>query len=364
MARVTGEQRLALYERRFRRAGLPLLIEDFSASTNVFNRAAPLLALVFLAEMLGAIKLDWSLVANIAAAVGGLVILLVAAGVVNRSRGRPLLAVPEEVGWVELAAFVFLPALLPLVFGGQWRSAVVTAAANTLLLALIYAVVGYGLLSILRWAFARLLTQLASSLALLTRAIPLLMIFSVVLFLTTEMWDVFSDAPAVSLAMLAALFVVLGTSFLIARLPHEVQSLEREAGGEGPGLDRRQRLNVGLVLFVSQALQVLLVSFAVGVFFVAFGVLVVDADVLRSWIGSEGHVLVTLDVLGHDGILTEELLRVSGAIAAFTGLYFAISMLTDDVYRREFLDELTGEMRDTFRARAEYLRLRGEVAPT
>ncbi len=43
--------------------------------------------------------------------------------------------------------------------------------------------------------------------------------------------------------------------------------------------------------------------------------------------------------------------------AAFTGLYFAISMLTDDVYRREFLDELTSEMRESFRQRAEYLRL-------
>jgi hypothetical protein len=40
------------------------------------------------------------------------------------------------------------------------------------LLALIYAVVGYGLLSIVRWAMARLLSQLASSLTLLTRAIP------------------------------------------------------------------------------------------------------------------------------------------------------------------------------------------------
>jgi hypothetical protein len=361
---VTGDDRLAGYERRFRRAGLPLLIEDYSASTDVFNRAAPLIALVFLAEMLGAVNLGWSVVANIAAALGGLAILLVAAGVVNRSRGRPPLAVPEEVGRVELWAFVLLPALLPLVFGGQWRSAVFTAAGNIALLALIYAVVGYGLLSILRWALARLLSQLASSLTLLTRAIPLLMIFSVVLFLTTEMWQVFSEVPAVSLGMLAALFVILGTSFLVARLPGEVRSLEREAGGEGPGLQRRQLLNVGLVMFVSQALQVLLVSLAVGAFFVAIGLLLVDAEVLRSWIGSGGDVLVTFHFLGHDRILTEELLRVSGAIAAFTGLYFAISMLTDEVYRREFLDELTREMRDTFRARAEYLRLRGEAVPT
>jgi hypothetical protein len=355
---VADEMRLADYERRFRRAGLPLLTEDFSASTNVFNRAAPLLALVFLGEMLGAVKLDWSLLANIAAAVGGLAILLVAAGAVNRLRGRPLLAVPEDVGRVELSAFVLLPALLPLVFGGQWRSAAVTAASNIALLGLIYAVFGYGLPSILRWVLTRLLSQLASSLTLLTRAIPLLMIFSVVLFLTTEMWQVFSDVPATFLAILAALFVALGTSFLVARLPREVRSLEGEAGGEGPELDRRQRLNVGLVLFVSQALQVLLVSLAVGAFFVALGVLVVDAEVLRSWIGSGGHVLITVHFLGHDGIVTEELLRVSGAIAAFTGLYFAISMLTDDIYRREFLDEITGEMQATFRARTEYLRLR------
>src|SRR3954454_8615557 len=67
---------LATYERRFRRAGLPLFIEDYSAAGDVFTRAAPLLTLVFIAEMLGAISLDWSLAANIAAAVGGLAILL------------------------------------------------------------------------------------------------------------------------------------------------------------------------------------------------------------------------------------------------------------------------------------------------
>jgi hypothetical protein len=355
---VTGTERLGDYERRFRRAGLPLLIEDYSASTDVFNRAAPLLVLVFLGEMFGAISLDWSLVANIAAALGGLAILVAGFAVGNRVRGRPLLAVPEDVGRVELGAFVILPALLPLVFGGQWRSALVTAAANLALLAVIYGVVGYGMVSIVRWAFERLISQLASSLALFTRAIPLLMIFSVVLFLTTEMWEVFSEAQVASLVILALLFIALGTSFLVARLPREVRSLERDAGGESAELDRRQRLNVGLVLFVSQALQVLLVSLAVGAFFVVLGTLLIDAGVLESWIGTDGHVLVTIHFLGIDGIVTEELLRVSGAIAAFTGLYFTISMLTDDVYRREFLDELTGEMRETFRARTEYLRLR------
>ena len=319
----------------------------------------PLLGLVFIAELLGAIDLDWSVAANLGAVFGGLAILLLGIAGVNRLRGRPFRSIPRTVGRAELAGFVLLPALLPLVFGGQWRSAIVTAAANLLLLGLILAVVGFGLVSILRWALSRLLRQLASSLALLMKAVPLLMIFAVVLFLTTEVWQVFSEADGLSLAILGGLFVALGTVFLVARLPGEVRSLEREAGEAGPPLRRRQRVNVGLVLFVSQALQVLFVSLSVGVFFVAFGVLAIDADILREWIGSGGDVIASFEIGGREAILTSELLRVSGAIAAFTGLYFAISMLTDELYRREFLDELTGEMRASFRDRADYLRLRG-----
>jgi hypothetical protein len=346
------------FEARFRRAGLPLFIEDYSPARDIFTRAVPLLGLVFVAELLGAIDLDWSFAANLAAILGGVAILLAGIGAVNRLRGRPFRSLPRTVDWPELTAFVLLPALLPLVFGGQWRSAAVTAAANLALLALILGVVGFGLVSIVRWALSRLLRQLARSLALLMKAVPLLMIFAVVLFLTVEVWQVFSEADGLSLAILAGLFVALGTVFLVARLPGEVRSLEREAGDSGPSLRTRQRVNVGLVLFVSQALQVLVVSLSVGAFFVAFGLLAVDAEILRSWIGTEGDVLASFRLGDREAILTEELLRVSAAIAAFSGLYFAISMLTDEVYRREFLDELTAEMRASFRARAEYLRLR------
>ena len=78
---------LADYERRFRRAGLPLFIEDYSAREDVWTRAAPLLALVLIGELLGAIQLDWSLGANVAAGVGGLAILVGAFGLLNLLRG-------------------------------------------------------------------------------------------------------------------------------------------------------------------------------------------------------------------------------------------------------------------------------------
>ena len=351
------------YERRFRAAGLPLLTEDYSAREDVFTRAVPLLALVFIAELLGAIQLDWPLWANVTAVLGALAIVLGALALLNRMRGRPPLSRPDRIGRLELGLFVVVPALLPLIFGFQPVSAAVTAAGNSALLLLVYAVVGYGMLSILRWAARHLVGQLAASVALLSRALPLLLVFSLITFLTVEMWQVFGKVSRGALGAIGVLFVVLGGLFIAARLPREVRQLERDAGVGGPALSRRQRLNVGLVLFISQALQVLVVSLAVAAFFVAFGLIAVRPEIQDEWIGSPANALLDFDAFGERMSLSEELLRVAGGIAAFSGLYYAIAVLTDPTYREEFLDEVTGSMRQTFRERAEYLRLRAGRAP-
>ena len=355
----SDDKRLEAFERKFRRAGLPLFIEDFSAATDVFNRALPLLILVFLGEVLGAVQLDWSLLANVASVIGGLVILLLAIGAINRLQGRGFTVLIADVGRPELTVFVIVPALLPLIFGGQWESALVTVLGNVALLLLIYAVIAYGLFSILRWVGARLAQQILVSFTLLTRAIPLLLIIVLIVFVNQEMWQVAASVSVAGLIMLGALFVFLGTGFLFVRLPREVRILETEVGDEQWPLNRRQRRNVSIVLFVSELVQVLTVSILLGGFFIVFGALSVTAEVREIWIGSVGNVLLTFDLFGQQIDITEELLRVAGALAAFSGLYFAIAMLTDATFREEFLDELTEEMKDSFRARREYLALRG-----
>lgn len=357
MTEAERDARIDACRTRFKEAGLPLLDEEFSASTNVFNRAAPLLALVFFGEMLGAIQLDWSLWANVAAALGGLAILLGAWMLLNHLRGRPFSAIPQDVGKVELAAFVLLPALLPLIFGGQGRSALGTAAANAALLVLIYAVLGYGLISIVSWVFGRLMRQLQASLTLLARAVPLLMIFALLTFMSTEMWQVFSLISDGDLVAIALLFVSLGVGFLFARLPREVRSLEAEVGSDVHPLRTRQRRNVGLILFTSQALQVLIVSLMVAAFFVVFGAIAINHEVREAWIGEGGDVLLDIPILGEHFQITTELLKVASGLAAFTGLYFAIAMLTDSTYREEFLEEVTAELRSVFVVREEYLEL-------
>lgn len=349
------DDELAACERGLRRAGLPLLIEDYSAYEDVFTRAAWLLGLVFVAQAFGAIDLTWPWWANVLAVLGGIGILLGALAVVNTRAGRPALGLPARIGPTELALFVLVPALLPLLFGGQWRSAAATAAGNLLLLAVIWAVVGYGVLWIVVWSVRRLLGQLATSFALLARAVPLLLVFSIVLFINAEMWQVFSALSDLEVAEVAALFVAVGLLFVVARVPREVQEIEAQVGEGTPPLRRRQLVNVGLVLVVAQGLQVLTVAVVLGAFFVAFGALAIGPEVVESWIGT------TPDAIAGT-VVTTELLRVSGALAAFSGLYYAIAVLTDGTYREEFLEEVTGSMQDTFRLRARYLALRADAA--
>ena len=357
--------RLEAYERRFRRAGLPLLTEDYSVATDVFNRAFPLLALVFVAELLGALNLDWSPVANVAAVAGAVGFAVGGVALVNRLRGRRMLAVPEDLGPFELAGFVLIPALLPLIFNGQATSAVVTLLGNLALLALVALSFGFGIGSIVLWALRRMAGQLALSLTLLARAIPLLLLFAIVLFINTEMWQVFGHMRDGTLVAVALLIALVATTFLGARIPREVELLEasvRDDGRHSPPLRRAQRANVGLVLLISHGLQALVVTLAVTAFFVAFGMLVIDREVQEAWTADGGERLLSTTVLGVPLRLTVELVRVAAAIGLVSGLYYAISVLMDGGYREEFLGELTEDMRQTFADRADYLALRGEAS--
>ena len=87
---------------------------------------------------------------------------------------------------------------------------------------------------------------------------------------------------------------------------------------------------------------------------VAFGLLATPASLLATWVGQPPDEVLTIGGVQ----LYAELLRVSAAIAAFSGLYYAIAVLTDATYREEFLSDLEVSMRETFVARAEYLALR------
>ena len=261
--------------------------------------------------------------------------------VINVAQGRPARAIPHRLGKTELAAFVILPALLPLIFGGQLGSAATTVAANLLILALIYAIFVFGLLAIVRWVFARLAGQLRSSLGLLAKAVPLLAIFALLSFASQEMWQIFATLSDFAYVCTIGLFVVLGT-----RLPRRPRSARGAAArARGVPTDRRSPAPSGSTSAwcCSSARRCRCCSSASSSApsSSSSGCSRSTRTARESWIGTAGNVLLTVSLGGDEFELTEELLRVAGGLAAFSGFYFAVAMLTDSTYREEFLEELT-----------------------
>jgi hypothetical protein len=374
-------------ERWFVERGTPHLIEQYSASEDVLTRALPTLSLVFLLEFGSALNSHWRWWENVLAAIGGLALLLAIYGAVNRLRGLPALHRPQRVGKTELATFVLVPALVAAAFA-QPRQAVGVAVTNLLLLGLVYVVLSYGLVPLTRWAAARVFQQIGEVGGLLSRALPLLLVFVVFLFLTPEVWEVAGAMEWPVLVANLGLFVLLGVVFLLARLPTEtaklgdfesIESLQELCDGtpaaalaarmdavpEAHPLRLRQRGNLYLVVFVSQTIQIVLVTLTLTGFFVAFGLLAVRPEIQARWADAPNAVepIVDFDLLGSPAMLTPALLRVAVFLGVFSGFYVAVYAVTDDTYREQFFDRVATELRQTFAVRAAYLQAIGRVLP-
>jgi len=377
---VTDEAVVRETERWFLKRGLPHFTADYNAAQDIWTRALPALILLFLVEVAVnapsrefPIWLDVVVVAAAFAALGAVWAL------VNRARRRAAFARPDDVGVWEVAFFVVVPALVPLAVGGQEGAAAVTAAINVFVLGGIYLSTSYGLVPMTRWALGKLVRQAGTVLNLLVRALPLLLLFITFLFINTEVWQVASGLTWQALLVVVALFVLVGTGFAVIRLPRQIGELasfeswdhaEQRLHGtplehvldevgeppEGtPALSSRQWGNVGLVVLVSEGIQIVLVAVLVFAFFVVFGTFAIERAVIESWIGQDPDRLATLDMWGQELVLTRELLHVAAFLAAFAGLYFTVVLLTDTTYREEFLEEVVDEVRESFAARAVYL---------
>ena len=118
-------------------------------------------------------------------------------------------------------------------------------------------------------------------------------------------------------------------------------------------------MNVSLLLFVAQGIQILLVSLVVTGFYVIFGLLTVREATLRQWTTSftpEHDWAWELSAFGTELLFSRQLLLVAGFIGMMSGLNFAVQIVTDQTYRAEFADDMTAEVRDALAVRAVYYR--------
>jgi hypothetical protein len=205
----------------------------------------------------------------------------------------------------------------------------------------------------------------------------MLLLFITFLFINTEVWQVSSALSRPVLWLSVAFFGALAVVFLVVRLPEEVAAVNDDLDPDvvrravrgtplephlddlddvhAEPLDRRQRTNLLLVLLVTQASQVLLLSLSVWVFFLVFGRVAIDESVITTWVGHGApHYPLLLGRLG----VSRELLQVSIFLSAFSGLYFTVYAVTDSTYRDQFFHEITHELERAVGVRAAYLALR------
>jgi hypothetical protein len=382
-------QELEPVERWFVSRGVPHFIEDYDASTDIWTRAAPLLLIAYVAGGFNALDLaNWSWQRNVLVALGVVAMLVATFCIANWLRDRPLFSRPAEIGNVELALVVLGPALPPLVLG-QVGDAIQSVLEGIAVLGLIYLGTSYGLVPLLHWAGFRTLAQLPLLAGLVLRVLPLVLLFTAFVFISTEAWQVAGTLTGLPYVAVLVMFFLLGALFVLSRLPREMRGLATfdswaevrtalgdcpieptavPAEGEPPAaaLGRRQQFNVALVQLFPQALQITFVTVLLTGFFVLFGFLAITEETIASWTQEEVRVFLSWRVSGRDLVLTEPLLRVAGFLGAFTGMYFTVVLATDATYRDEFAEDVRPEVRQAFAVRLAYRHLRtagGQPSP-
>jgi hypothetical protein len=376
---------VAEIERWFLRRGVPHFI-DRSGSTvfDTWTRALPLLVPAYLLLGLNALDVDAALTRNLAIAAIVVVVALGTWMVSNLVRRRPPFSRPSDIGWPEILVFLVGPAIPSLLFD-QRRDALETIGYGVVLLALIWLWSSYGLGSLLQWTWERGRGQLTGFGALVAKALPLLLLFNMFLFINGEVWQVAADLSLVSYLAVIGILFMLGVAFTMSRVPGVIGAMnsfsswgeiaELAAGTPADGgspagecqpddpLPLRQRVNVGLIVVLGQGLQVLLVVVALVAFFIVFGFLSISAGTTEAW---TGHVpldaLATLSFDGREHVLTWELLAVSTFLGTFSGMYFNVVLATDATYQAEFADDVAPEVRQVLAVRRVYQAIHADRA--
>lgn len=305
----------------------------------------------------------------------------------ERARARAALRPSKTVPVMVLVALAAVAAAVGLTWlTGQASFAPATLTLVALLAAGFYALTALRARPILGWALRRSRGSLRQLLPMVTRALPLLLLFVTFLFINAEVWQLSATLDGSVLWLTLLLFGGIAVGFLLVRLPEEVDRvddfidvdlLRRATRGtpiEGPAHELveqhgdqlsleeygdvrgYERWNLILVLLVTQVAQVLLLSVAVLGFFLVFGGIVMTAEVQRAWTAQD-HI----SHLPYLDNLSVELVQVAVFLAAFSGLYFTVAVMTDETYRAQFFREVLEELERAVGVRAAYLALhRGE----
>ncbi len=204
-----------------------------------------------------------------------------------------------------------------------------------------------GIGSIVLWALRFAWVQFGALGALMSGALPLLMI-TVRVFFTADLWQLTARLTRDRLWQTVGFLALVAVAFMVATIQDEVRALREgraaakpaqellaatplAAHAQGlataPPMSRPEKLNILAVMVVSQAIQVVLFTAVIFAFFVALGTIAVPDDVAVVWSqetacpdGTQPPCPGTW--FGIKTPLPQTLVQTSLFVAVLSGLYF------------------------------------------
>ncbi|MBX7433218.1 hypothetical protein JDV09_14020 [Mycobacterium sp. Y57] len=369
----------------FLRRGLPLVLTRRVRSRALIARSAPAVAGVGVLTVVTLLLADWTGEDPDAAYIARLAIVAVALAaapsVLHTLHRRGTAASEAGRRTAALAVMGIFVLLVPVISEG-WSAEALAEVPVFLLVSLATIWLTYlGFGSIALWAFRFAWAQLGALGTLMSRALPLLML-TVVVYFTGELWQLAARMTRERLWQTIGFLALVAVVFMIATIRDEVSALRQDrseqsdpaallagtplaSAGAAPvsrsPLSLAEQTNVVAVMVVAQAIQVVLFTAGLFVFFLALGIIAVPDDVTVLWSGEQscpvGEPPCAGTWFGIHIPIPQTVVHISLFVAVLSGLYFTVSTSVDPLYRQRFFDPLIADVAVSLAGRDAYLEL-------
>lgn len=375
----------------FAHNGLPQFVDDYNSREHIWTRAVPAMIVVLAVQLSSAL---WSALSSGSRVlpvftVVVAVLALVLVGLWSKRRRGYWFAPSERVGWPVLLGFIAAGALPDAIQYGRriegvditWQTLVASLLLQVLLLGVIYFVTRFALLAMVGWAVRQTVRSAGDLYAVATKALPLLLIVMIVLFINTEMWQVAGSLAGPVLWGSSGMLLIFGGLVTLDRTREQIATLRLDAPIEdiraacartplagvvaglpqvgNADLHRPQRRAMVIAALSTQVIQAALIGLLVWAFFIVFGVVAITAPVQQAWLGDLGSADVFWTI-GQDHVLSRALIRVATFLGAFAAFYTTVYAASDPVYRASFSDDVGASLQQAVDVRRAYLSVKGQ----
>jgi hypothetical protein len=332
------EARLLEFEDRFRYLGLV----SFCRRRHLRPTPAVALATVLVVSFEAVLVLPsttWSTLVDVAVTVAGLLAGLGAIVALQRLERR------VERSWGRFlaeAGFLFVPPGIIAVVDSVSVGAEIFAL-HALLLSFYLLEERSGASHVVRWAIRFAAMNLRGSWRSLWRAVPLLTVVLLAMFLAGETWQLSARLGWANTTAFMVLVCVVGASTGASSRPGTEQ------------LRRSERANITALTAVATSVVAVGAAVVFAAFLVAVGALLTDAELLEMWVGAPvAHVELNAWV---QLTLSVPLVQVAAVMGPVAALVFSATLGSDETFRKIAADALDAEIEEAVSQRACYLEM-------